>query len=239
MRQFHFHVSGEDRKVLVRTVSDILGEDAAYMGAPSFAYRVDGYLIDRSGMMTCPENASREDINYLLAALREHGYRPEMIGNDYDAFSVEISRAEFPEEASSNLLKIIDSKAALLKKALETSTLTVEATSDKLIFPWFTLHDLDGEADAYTRLVSAICKMAKEQKRVTARPRDTPNEKFAMRLFLIRLGFIGDEYKSARKILLRNLSGNSSWKAGHPPEHAATASAAYVDETQRGVPHAK
>lgn len=44
-----------------------------------------------------------------------------------------------------------------------------------------------------------------------------------MRLFLIRLGFIGDEYKTARKILLSNLSGNSSWKAGRPPERTPEA----------------
>ena len=60
--------------------------------------------------------------------------------------------------------------------------------------------------------------MAKEQKRVTATEKPIENEKFTMRLFLIRLGFIGDEYKTARKILLRNLSGNASWKSGHKPE---------------------
>ena len=87
-----------------------------------------------------------------------------------------------------------------------------------IAFPWFTLHGIDGEADAYGRLISAICKMAKEQKRVTATEKPVENEKFTMRLFLIRLGFIGDEYKTARKILLRNLSGNASWKSGQKPE---------------------
>lgn len=53
----------------------------------------------------------------------------------------------------------------------------------------------------------------------------TDNEKFAMRLFLIRLGFIGDEYKTARRILLRNLTGNSSWRSGHRPERAEPAPA--------------
>ena len=48
--------------------------------------------------------------------------------------------------------------------------------------------------------------------------RPQENLKYAMRLFLVRLGFVGDEYKQARKILLRDLSGNCSWKAGHAPE---------------------
>ena len=65
--------------------------------------------------------------------------------------------------------------------------------------------------------------MAKRQKRVTATDRPEENAKYGMRLFLIRLGFIGDEYKTARKILLRDLSGNGSWKSGHRPECSAEA----------------
>ena len=120
--------------------------------------------------------------------------------------------------ALDNLKKIVESKATLLKLAIGTECLEIEETEDTLKFPWFTLHGLDGEADAYSRLVTAICNMAKRQKRVTATEKPIENAKFDMRLFLIRLGFIGDEYKTARKILLRNLSGNSSWKSGHKPE---------------------
>ena len=107
----------------------------------------------------------------------------------------------------------------MLKKAIGTETLEIEMSQEKLFFPWFTLHDLVGEADAYTKLIAALYNMAKTQKRVVARARETPNEKFAMRLLLVRLGFIGDKYKAARKFLLRNLTGNSSWKDGHPPKH--------------------
>ena len=60
--------------------------------------------------------------------------------------------------------------------------------------------------------------MAKTQKRVTAKEREIENDKFTMRVFLIRLGFIGEDYKTARKIFLQNLTGNSSWKNGQPPE---------------------
>lgn len=133
---------------------------------------------------------------------------------------MEMPREGFSEEAYGNLQKIIASKATLLKKAIGTDRLDIETTAETLRFPWFTLHGLDGEADAYTRLIAALCQMAKSQKRVTAKERDSGNDKFTMRLFLIRLGFIGDEYKTARKILLRNLTGNSSWKSGHRPEQA-------------------
>ena len=145
---------------------------------------------------------------------------------------MEIPKNGFTPEAEDNLARIIASKATLLKKALGTDTLEVTQTETTLKFPWFTLHGLDGEADAYNRLIAAICKMAKEQRRVTAVERPTDNEKFTMRIFLIRLGFVGDDYKKARKILLRNLSGNSSWKSGHRPNRAeATTAEPVVEET--------
>ena len=62
--------------------------------------------------------------------------------------------------------------------------------------------------------------MSKEQERISAKERPTDNEKFTFRVFLIRLGFIGDEYKTTRRILLRNLSGNSAWKNGVPKKEA-------------------
>lgn len=243
MCSFNYNVTGERRKVLVRAMSEILGEDAIYQGAPTFAYKVDGYTVSRSGLVTCPDSASGEEVEQLVTSLRELNFVPEG-ADDVNRLTVEIPRAGFSEEAYNNLQKIIASKAPLLRKALETETLVVEMSADKLMFPWFTLHDLDGEADAYTCLTVALCRMAKEQKRVTARARSFTNEKFSMRVFLIRLGFIGDEYKIARKLLLRNLTGNSAWKYGPPPEwvernrrHQNHASS--VKENIGGIPYGK
>ena len=60
--------------------------------------------------------------------------------------------------------------------------------------------------------------MSKDAKRVTAKEKDVDNEKYAFRCFLLRLGFIGTEYKAERKILLRNLDGSSAFKAGRDGE---------------------
>ena len=54
--------------------------------------------------------------------------------------------------------------------------------------------------------------MAKSQKRVTAKEKPVDNDKYAFRCFLLRLGFIGDEYRTDRKILLQNLTGSGSFK---------------------------
>ena len=214
-----YNVSGKKRKQLVRAMSEILGEDAIYQGAPTFAYRVDGYTISRNGEVVCSDNATREEITQLIGSLREQGFIPENVEDNSTTFTVELPRAGFTATALDNLKRIVASKAELFKKAIGTDTVEIIITEDMVQFPWFTLHDgLEGEADAYTKLIAGICNMAKRQKRVVARERPITNEKFTMRVFLIRLGFIGPEYQTARTLLLRNLTGNSSWLAGPPLE---------------------
>lgn len=218
MIDLNYNVTGERRKTLVRTMSDILGEDAVYQGAPTFAYCVDGYTVSRNGLVTCPDTATRAEITQLVDTLREQGFVPENVEDDLMGFTVEVPKNGFTPTALDNLKKIVASKAELLKKAIGTDTLEIVTTENTLRFPWFTLRGLDGEADAYMKLIVGICDMAKRQKRVVAKERTITNYKFTMRVFLIRLGFIGPEYQTARAILLQNLTGNSSWLAGPPPE---------------------
>ena len=123
-------------------------------------------------------------------------------------------------EEEERLRAIVDSKSSLLKKALETSELPILVTADTISFPWFTNHEIEGEAEAYAQLITAMIKMAKEQKRVLAKDKQEKNEKFAMRIFTVRLGLKGDEYKLIRKLLSHNLSGNSAWKNGKPEKDA-------------------
>ena len=69
---------------------------------------------------------------------------------------------------------------------------------------------------SYAHFTGKLIGMAKAQKRVTAKEKETDNDKYAFRCFLLRLGFIGDEYKAARKILLKNLTGSGAFKSGSP-----------------------
>ena len=139
-------------------------------------------------------------------------------GSNLMLFVVSLPRSMFNEDSLVRLCSLVKSKETLLKAALGARQLQIEEYEDKIYFPWFTISGVDGEADAYTKLISALAKTAREQKRVSPVERPQENLKYAMRLFLVRLGFVGDEYKQARKILLRDLSGNCSWKAGHAPD---------------------
>ena len=243
--QYHYKLTGSDRKPLVEAVSQIVNSPAVYQGAPSFAYIIGGCHIDRAGVLTLSEETSSETANKLIRALQEQGFvaenmvaentaeetvtanvssgeasaDTETVPEQPDKLIITIPDTGFTPLARENLQKIVASKAKLLKQALKAETLDIKEADGQISFPWFTRQGLEGEADAYSRLVTAICSMAKTQSRVTATEKPVENAKYEMRLFLIRLGFIGNEYKSARKILLRNLSGNSSWKSGHQPDH--------------------
>ena len=125
---------------------------------------------------------------------------------------IELPSSYLDEAELGRVRAIVASKATVLKKALETDDLSIERKEDKICFPWFTDHGIDGEAKAYMQLVSGIAKRAKMLTRVTATESPSDNDKFTIRLFLVSLDFKGEEYKFARKLLLRNLSGNSSWR---------------------------
>ena len=116
-------------------------------------------------------------------------------------------------EDFTKLQNLVASKASLFKKALGTDDLTIQRTDGKISFPWF--HGADSaRAQAYAKLVTALCQLAKKSKRITAKEHEVPNEKYAFRCFLLRLGFIGKEYKDCRKILLEKLSGSAAFRNG-------------------------
>ena len=97
------------------------------------------------------------------------------------------------------------------------SELPIKQTTDTLQFPWFGEEKIltSDETAAYATLISLLCKTAKKKKRVTAKEKDNiDNPKYTMRCFLLSLGFIGEEYKTARKILLSRLDGNTAFKSG-------------------------
>lgn len=125
---------------------------------------------------------------------------------------IELPGSYLDEAELGRVRAIVASKATVLKKALGTDNLSIERKENKICFPWFTDHGIDGEAKAYMQLVSGIAKRAKMLTRVTATESPSDNDKFTMRLFLVSLNFKGPEYAFARKFLLRNLSGNSGWR---------------------------
>ncbi len=221
-----YNVKGEKRKQLVGTISKELGKPTKYLGAPTFSYEVGDYTIDQCGTLTGPDSLDLEDALHQTgfdAGEREYdepetyesglggmGAVDEIIGN----LTIEMPYTGFTDVAIDNLKKLVASKSALIKKALGTDDLPIIVTDNKISFPWFRFEHNPNEIAAYTHFISALCDMAKSQKRVNAKETATDNEKFAFRTFLLRLGFIEPEFKEYRKLLLKNLSGSSAFRNG-------------------------
>jgi hypothetical protein len=72
--------------------------------------------------------------------------------------------------------------------------------------------------EVFKQFVSILNENAKKLKYASAKVKPTDNEKYTFRTWLLRLGMIGDEYKVARKELLKNLSGNGAFRKGNPKD---------------------
>lgn len=102
-------------------------------------------------------------------------------------------------------------KELLLKKALGSEKLPIRVTEDKVEFLWLTLEKQDNTS-CYIQFIAALCNTAKEKKLVTAKTPESglENERLTMRVWLIGLSMVGDDYKLTRKLLLQNLAGNAT-----------------------------
>lgn len=293
--RIHYNLTGAERKSLVGAISQELNTPVHYLGAPTFAYEVGNYHIDKSGTLTGPDNldleADLQGIHGFEAVERAYGiyalesadalgaqededfdgdqHHPGRYANPdapitesmqrqldeapcFEDFRMDgreelglgLTRREDPQgengmqasdvpesntlaiempltgltpEKLENLVRLVNAKASLLKAALGTDDLPIQQSDEdggKLVFPWFT-SDADRDAvSAYSMLIERLCAAAKDKQRVTAKEHEVENPKYAMRCFLLSLGFIGEEYKQARKVLLKNLNGNGAFKSG-------------------------
>lgn len=230
--RIEFHRTGAERKALVTAIGEILEVRPKYKGMPSAAYEIDYFTVTKNGTLEFDDRADSEEVENLLEQLADRGIvaaPAEMVQTWLNAKVEELSEkretesqaanvgltVEIPLDkvAVGNLTKLLDAKGNLIRKALGITDLRIEVLEDRVAFPWFSQVDADSAA-AYTHFISALCEMSRNAKRVTATEKPVDNEKYAFRCFLLRLGFIGSEYKAERKILLKNLSGSSAFKNG-------------------------
>mgnify|MGYP000457803289 FL=1 len=221
-----YNVTGDERKALVRIISEVIGMKPVYMRMPTCAYVIAGITVEKDGAVVWDERTDDTTIDAVKAALSDAGFtaeedtRPEVTSNEY-GLVVQMPKASFTEDSLNNLHRLIETKGSLIKKALDVTELPITEEDDKLSFPWFTTEPDPDEVRAYTHFITALCEMARNQKRVTAKKKETDNDKYAFRCFLLRLGFIGADYKTERKILLRNLSGSSAFRNGTPAKEVS------------------
>lgn len=228
----HFNVTKDGRKAMVQAIEKELGVKAKYLGVPSCAYQVDIFTIGKDGTLSWEDlNDTDLDISSRVidSCVMATGISPaEWDDNEKGAEETDCEPNKGADEEESlgltvsiplekvdmgNLISLLEAKGELIKKALGIENTFITEKDNIVEFAWFGKVEPD-EALAYTKFIAALCEMSIKQKRVTAKAKENENEKYAFRCFLLRLGFIGDEFKADRKILLSKLDGSSAFKAG-------------------------
>ena len=236
----NYNVTGEDRKQLVAIISREAGIQPVYTRMPECAFVIGNMKVTKTGELLWDERTDASLIERITAALATAGFtaeaeetaeapeteeaettekaeaesEEESIAAEADeegGLTVSMPRDFFTDDALENLKKIVASKRTLLMKALGADDLPILISDETVSFPWFP-EPSPAEAQTFTNLITAICRMAKEAKRVTAKEKETESEKYTFRCWLLRLGFVGAEHKHDRAILLQNLSGHAAFK---------------------------
>ncbi|MBQ8549504.1 MAG: phage terminase small subunit P27 family [Lachnospiraceae bacterium] len=229
-----FKTEAENRKNVVKAMEEVLNIKAKYLGPPTFGYEVGSFTVDRDGNV---DTDSEEE----GARMHEELIKRGLAYKESDKLNIGIPLEKFTAEGMKNLINMIHSKQYLLEKAVGTTVLkvsdslverlTLEAdaslekiveiiikeetvgldfSADRVIFCGFPLSE--EATNAYCQLVANMVKTANEQKRISPQETIEENEKYYMRIWLVRLGFDGKEGKEVRNILLSKLKGHTAFR---------------------------
>lgn len=232
--------TAENRKDVVKAMEEILNVKAKYQGPPSFGYKVGEYTVDRDGNV---EHESEEAVHTMQNELVARG----LAEGETDRLNIGIPIEGFTAEGIKNLIYMIHSKQYLLEKAVgkevfrisdklverldaeenipleqviqiaeEESIEGLAFEDDRICFCGFPLNE--NEARAYAELAACMAKTAKEAKRVSPKATIEENEKYYMRVWLVRIGLGGKDGKDTRKVFLSRLKGHTAFRTEEDKE---------------------
>ena len=229
-----------NRKDVVKAVSAILGQPSRYLGVPTCAYEVGNCTIDRSGAVETEDEKTAELVRagLLEQGLIEtpHTEADETtVSIPVEGMSAEglknlvfltrskqylINRA-FAEDVFRVPTALVEELGSTEIPDAETFLQTFQNHAEGcrgISFPdgkaAFTLPAVSdpGMIKAFTHLTAAMVRQAKEQKRISPKETIEENEKYYMRIWLLRLGFGGAEGKEIRDLLMKKLKGHSAFR---------------------------
>ena len=179
------------------------------------------------------EQPATEDVDELTISLPMAGHTAQSIRNFLNLmysrspllnkamgtnFSVSNSLLDALEQASTRTVdEMLDELEEYRLGAGNTGMTGICVTAEKISMTFAGPLTQD-KVSAYTELCSAMNRMAVTQKRIQAKTVNDANEKYALRIWLIRLGLNGDEHKALRKLLMQNLSGHAAFRTAEDAE---------------------
>ena len=229
-----------NRKDVVKAVSGILGEPSKYLGVPTCAYQIGNCTIDKKGAVETEDETTAELVTAGLTEQGFIG-NPEPEADEttvsipVEGMSAEglknliflthskqylINRA-FAEDVFRVPTALVEELGSTEIPDAETFLQTFQNHAEgcrgisfqdgKITFTLPTADDPD-MIKAFTHLTAAMVRQAKEQKRISPKETIEENEKYYMRIWLLRLGFGGAEGKEIRDLLMKKLKGNSAFR---------------------------
>lgn len=232
--------NAESRKDVVKAVAEILNIPSKYLGVPSCNFQVGDCIIDRTGTVETGDEKTAEmvqaglvergladapetDEGRLMVEFPAEGMTPLNLKNliflihsrqylinqsiGEKTFCIPDGLVgELEENGTDTMENIADSLHAFGE---ETRGLGI--TPERITFRFPYTEDA-AKAKAWTDLASAMVKQAGEQKRIDPEERIEENEKYYMRIWLLRIGFGGKEMKDSRNALMENLKGHSAFR---------------------------
>ncbi|MBQ9030146.1 MAG: hypothetical protein IJV41_02495 [Oscillospiraceae bacterium] len=255
-----FELNINDRKKLIKKVSEMTGQEAIYLQPPTYAYQIGDYNIDRDGNLSVEED--KADLMMLMQLMGEGFLKEKAIGTAAGevmpvSVNIEIPLSGHTGASLRNLINLVHSRASLINKATGSEFFIdkgitdlladdgnvgaidvlkkvvkdyvkehpgamkgFELADDRICFTGFPDFTDTLTLKAWMDLASLMNKQAIDQHRIQAKTVSEANEKYSFRIWLIRLGMNGDEYKRTRKILMKRLGGHSAFRTPEEIERA-------------------
>ena len=209
------NVEPKKRKELVGVLEKHLDTNAKYLGPPTFSYKVGCAYVLKDGNVEVKDNRNAHNIKMFLAS--------EKLLKGYEDESVNIKLPVKNEKDKEKILKILHSKQYLLNRALGEERFNIDLNPEKesrgicfeegnVVFTGFPFSTDPDTIDAYSDLAVKITEYADKHKKINLEETITENEKFYMRVWLVRIGLDGKEHSGTRRFWMRNLKGNSAFR---------------------------
>ncbi|MEY8354903.1 hypothetical protein AALB39_16305 [Lachnospiraceae bacterium 54-53] len=238
----------KNRKEIVKAVSEIIGCPSKYLGVPSCRYQVGDCYIEKNGDVETEDEklgalveaglkergfieAPEADEDKLMVSFSLEGMdtlnlknllflihsRQYLINKSVGEKAFVISDG-LVEEMQGNEFESLESLAYAIH-AYDTENKGIRLKEQKITFCFpFTTDEV--KVKAYADLAAAMVRQAKDQKRIDPVERIEENEKYYMRIWLLRIGFGGKGMKESRNALMENLSGHSAFRTQADIERA-------------------
>ena len=232
----------EDRKILVNRIGELTGRNLTYTKVPRCAYEGFGFTVTKEGNLEADESADAAVIDALIAegliaAPETANVTVSLPMGRHNGMTLRnlvnllFTRASLLNKTLGTAFRVDETLTDALRdeSGMITAENFIEAVSkfknehgkvmegltfeqDKLTFSTLPATDDPAVIKAFTEICSMMNKQALEQNRIQAKTVNDDNEKYAMRIWLVRLGMNGPEHKECRKILMEKLSGNAAFR---------------------------